>query len=184
MKRVTMESKSIVPDWFDATGFADFDDLDERQKRIIISELSAEPRYSMHSEDRLAKYLSFMVAFKFTRFVADKLPRSAWESSTKEKELSKIRDLEASILDRGYLDDKPPVLYQHFDLESMQFVSEYDSGNHRVQAVKNLVNHGSLPPSFSIPVVQMIPNSLAYDFDATYRAAADKKPPKPTMLIL
>jgi hypothetical protein len=137
-----------------------FKDLTQRQRDIIIRELTNEYMFDDDIYGTVREYYEGL-RYQFIKIAPEKLPMSAWEyiepgssdAEDIEKHFERQTKIENSIIKDGYNDDYPiTVGYSWHENDNAHLIS-IAYGNHRIQAVRNLMAIGRLPPDFKIPVM-------------------------------
>jgi len=120
-----------------------------RDQDIIYHQLKKE---NMEPEIYLSK-------FKIINISPDKLPRTVIEQEIyypycKEEDyiwhLNKVEKIEKNIIEKGFESDHPLLLYY---MKKPYPSIALTGGNHRLQAIRNLIARGKLPKSFKVPAV-------------------------------
>jgi len=144
-----------------------YNDLQSKQKKIIWRELSEEAIMgedaSEEDKEFSKKYYS-QLKYSFKKMRSSDLPASSWESGEetlrlfgKEKAIRdqmKIQELEEKIKKEGY-NEKYPVSIEYIPSQKKVVLS---MGNHRLQAVRNLISRDELPKDYKIPTMFIIDN--------------------------
>jgi len=131
-KSFTGEKRKMIAETFES----EFSLLELGEYKFTIGSSSISFLPATIYEERLAKHLNVLVEGN--------------EASTGTFE--EIVQLEASIKSSGY-NTRYPVLVEVHPLTSGDLELLLKGGNHRVQAVRNLIMQGHLPSSFKIPTI-------------------------------
>nr|BDI55131.1 MAG: hypothetical protein [uncultured archaeon] len=101
----------------------------------------------------------YLSKFKIINISPDKLPMTIIEQEIyypycKERDyiwhLNKVEKIEKNIIEKGFESDHPLLLY--YMKEPYPSIT-LAGGNHRLQAIRNLISRGKLPKSFKVPAV-------------------------------
>ena len=138
-----------------------FKELSIQQKRIIFNELNQEHLFDDDVHGITKKYYE-NIKYAFSLMTPKELPASQWESLKGDERIfdkkkligifKKIQLLERKIKKEGYKKTNPIT----FDYNPHQKNAVISMGNHRLQAVRNLIQKKYLSPSFKIPVLFII----------------------------
>ena len=138
-----------------------FKELSIRQKRIIFNELNQEYLFDDDIYGTAKKYHE-NIKYAFSLMNPKELPASQWESLRGDERIfdkkkligvfKNVQKLERKIKKEGYNKNKPVTL----DYIPNQKNVVISMGNHRLQAVRNLIQKKQLSPSFKLPILFVI----------------------------
>ena len=144
-----------------------YDDLSPKQKKIIWRELGEETIMGKDASEidiEFSKQYYSQLKYSFKKMRPDDLPASSWESGDetlkifgKRKAIQdqrKIQDLEKKIKNEGY-NEKYPVSIEYIPDQKKVVLS---MGNHRLQAIRNMISRDELSKEYKIPTMFIIEN--------------------------
>ena len=137
-----------------------YENLTQKQKNIILQEITSENTFI--DDDGEAREYYTNLKYEFSKISPDELPMSSWENLEQTAKIfgkdhilshfKNMRKLEKSITNKGY-DPDSPITVEYIPNRKQIMVS---MGNHRIQAVRNLIKKGVLNKNFKIPVLILI----------------------------